>query len=253
MDYLSDIYGKMGVELDPPIDYFETDSRFMALERTLRALPPGKLCDLGCGRGALLKRVRDYHQVFGTDFDPGAVEHCRNQRLDVHQIDLNHDSTLPFPNTPFDIMVISEVCEHLLNPRNAIRVARQHLKQGGNLIITVPNALPLFARLPLLFGKSVPWLHFPSPDTEPMGHIRFYTIESISRLLREEGFTVTKVIGVSFRMNGPFFRRFCFWLPRLFGRRSRTAATSLDLWLGSRMPGLSPGLLCVVRYERSAS
>jgi 2-polyprenyl-3-methyl-5-hydroxy-6-metoxy-1,4-benzoquinol methylase len=253
MDYLTDIYGKMGAELDPSVDYFEIDSRFMALERYLRALRKGKLCDLGCGRGALLKRLRDYHHVSGTDFDAGAVEHCRSEGLDVHQLDLNRASTLPFPNRLFDIIVISEVCEHLLNPRNAIRVAAQHLQHGGTLIVTVPNAIPLFARLPLLFGRSVPWLHYPSLDTERTGHIRFYTIASMSRLLREEGFTQAEVIGVSFRMNGSFFQRLCFWVPRLFGARSRTAATNMDLWLGRRMPGLSPGLLFMFRYLPSGS
>jgi hypothetical protein len=33
MNYLSDIYSKMGVELDPAENYFEVDSRFMLLEK----------------------------------------------------------------------------------------------------------------------------------------------------------------------------------------------------------------------------
>lgn len=245
MAYLGEIYSKMGVALDPTDEYFEVDSRFMALEATLRSRPPGKFCDLGCGRGAMLRRLRDHHACFGTDFDSGAVEHCRSRGLTVEQIDLNEATTLPFPVTEFDIMLISEVCEHLLNPRNAIRLARRHLKLGGTLVLTVPNAVPMLARMKVLLGRSVNWLHYPSGDTEETGHIRFYTIESMSRLLRQEGFVISQVRGVSFRMNGRFWERCCFWLPRAFLARSKTAPARMDLWLGNRMPGLSPGLLFV--------
>jgi hypothetical protein len=74
MAYLGEIYSKMGVTLDPTDEYFEVDSRFTAVERTLRGLPPGKFCGLGCGRGAILRQLRDHHTCFGTDFDSGAVE-----------------------------------------------------------------------------------------------------------------------------------------------------------------------------------
>ena len=245
MNYLSDIYSKMGVELDPAENYFEVDSRFMLLEKTLRDLPAGKVCDLGCGRGALLNRLRDRHSCSGTDFDSGAVQHCATQGLTVRQVDLNNAAELPFPNVTFDAIVISEVCEHLFDPRNALRLAKRHLRSGGTLVVTVPNALPLFARLKLLFGKSVDWLHYPSPDTEKTGHIRFYTKKSMTRLLAEEGFAVVKVSGVSFRMNGSFWGRLCYWLPRLLFIRSKTAPTKIDLCLGRLMPGVAPGLFFV--------
>lgn len=245
MAYLSDIYSKMAVELDPSEDYFEVDSRFMSLERILRNLPAGKLCDLGCGRGALLRRVRDYHDCYGTEYDLGAVQYCQSQGLAVQRLDLNDASELPFPNFTFDAIVVSEVCEHLLNPRNALQLAKDYLKRGGTLVLTVPNAVPLFARLRLLLGRSVDWLHYPSPDTEKTGHIRFYTVESMSRLLHEEGFVVSAVSGVSFRMNGRFWARLCYWLPRVLLIRSKSAPANVDLWLGNLMPGMSPGLLFV--------
>jgi SAM-dependent methyltransferase len=242
MPYLEKIYAEMGVKNDPPTEYFDTDSRYMLLERTLRGLAPGKFCDVGCGRGLLLQRLQGHHEGYGTDFDPGAVAYCRSRDLRVQQIDLNEAKELPFPGIVFDVMVISEVLEHLLEPRSAIQLLRRHLKPGGTLIVTVPNAVPLFARLRLLFGRTVHWLHFPSGDTDGSGHIRFYTRESMGRLLREEGFRVELISGVSFRMNGHFWARLCYWLPRLFLRRSKAAPAKMDLWLGRHFPGFSPGL-----------
>lgn len=246
MDYLTKTYAEMAANLDPSEDYFETDSRFMTLEAVLTALPSGKMCDIGCGRGALIRRLQKHHEVFGCDYEPSAVEACVASGLQVSRIDLNSDESLPFPSK-FDVIVISEVCEHLLDPGNAIRLAKKALVPGGTLVVTVPNAVPLFLRLPILFGRTVDWLHYPSNDTAITGHIRFYTIESMSRLLRDAGFQVMDVRGVSFRMNGYFWARVCFWVARFFMKGRKAAPAQIDAWLGRKMPGLSPGLLFVSR------
>jgi 2-polyprenyl-3-methyl-5-hydroxy-6-metoxy-1,4-benzoquinol methylase len=247
MAYLKKIYAEMGVKNDPPDDYFEISSRFLLLEKTLRNLPSGNFCDLGCGRGLILRRMQDHHTCYGTDFDPGAVQYCKSQGLTVEQTDLNEASQLPFSNVGFDVITISEVLEHLLEPKNALRVINRHLKPGGTLVVTIPNAVPLFSRLNLLFGRTVSWLHYPSQETDESGHIRFYTKKSMSRLLRQEGFVVEKVIGVSFCFNGRFWTRVCYWLPRIFGIRSKTAFARMDLWFGKMLPGLSPGLFFVCK------
>ncbi|MEP7015972.1 MAG: class I SAM-dependent methyltransferase [Verrucomicrobiota bacterium] len=242
MDYLTKTYTCMASNLDPDQDYFETDSRFMTLELLLRAIPKGMMCDIGCGRGALMKRMGDYHTVYGCDFAADAVEACVRQGLVVKRADLNNDESLPFAEK-FNVIVMSEVCEHLLDPRNAIRVAQKALIPGGILIVTVPNAVPLFVRCAIPFGKTVRWLHYPSPDTVETGHIRFYTIKSMSVLLEEEGFKVCDVRGVSFRMNGYFWARVCFWTARLFRMNRKSAPARIDAWFGRCLPGLSPGLL----------
>ena len=245
-DYLESIYAQMGQQLDPDESYFERDSRFAALEEVLLSLPPGKLLDAGCGRGLLLRRLSKRHDCYGSDFDAGAVMHCQGSGLKVCQIDLNTSITLDpsFPTT-FDAIVISEVCEHLLNPRSALALAERTLAPKGTLIVTVPNAVPLLVRSSVLAGREVSWLHYPSADTEATGHIRFYTVSSMTRLLREAGFMVDAVRGVSFRMNGRFWERFCYWFPRIFGRNNDPARTKTDAWLGRHLPSFSPGLLFV--------
>ncbi len=249
-DYLQSIYAQMGEQLDPDETYFHRDSRFAALEEVLRALPPGRFLDIGCGRGLLLRRLADYHDCCGCDFDAGAVAACRQAGLDVRRIDLSAtDDVDGLDGKMFDVIVISEVCEHLLNPRAALRFAKRHLSPNGAFIVTVPNAVPLLVRLPTLFGRTVDWLHFPSQTTEATGHIRFYTIRSMSELLEEEGYSVSSVRGVSFRMNGFFWERVCYWVPRLAGKRDAKSATEMDGWLGKHFPGLAPGLLFSCRLR----
>ena len=243
-DYLQSIYAQMGENLDPDESYFHRDSRFAALEEVLRALPSGRFLDIGCGRGLLLRRLADHHDCHGCDFDAGAVAACQHAGLDVVRLDLNATEDVDgLDEKMFDVIVISEVCEHLLNPRAALRFARRHLSPNGAFIVTVPNAVPLSVRLQVPLGRSLQWLHFPSVTTEATGHIRFYTIRSMSDLLSSEGFSVRSVCGVSFRMNGFFWERVCYWLPRLAGNRDEKRATEIDAWLGKHFPGLAPGLL----------
>ncbi len=251
-DYLSSIYDRMGRQLDPDETYFVRDSRFIELERQLRTVPSGRFLDIGCGRGLLLRRLRDHHLGVGCDFDPGAVTTCQEAGLDVQQADMNTAVSLEgLEEKSFDAIVISEVCEHLLNPRSALRLAKRYLAPNGTLIVTVPNAVPLLVRWPVLLGRRVNWLHYPSGETEVTGHIRFYTIDSMTDLLRSEGLSVDLVRGVSFRMNGIFWGRICYWLPRLMGRKEDDAPTQVDAWLGERFPGLAPGLVfsCKARGE----
>jgi methionine biosynthesis protein MetW len=236
----------MAADLDPSDEYFDTDSRFMTLELLLRSIPSGRMCDVGCGRGALIKRLHDHHQVFGCDFEVSAVEACVAQGLRVKRVDLNNDDALPF-DQKFNVIVLSEVCEHLLDPNRAIRTVKNALLPGGTLIVTVPNAVPLFARVAIPLGRTVDWLHYPSPDTVQTGHIRFYTINSMSNLLANEGFQVAEVRGVSFRMNGIFWARLCFWIAKVLMRGDKNSAACIDAWLGRRMPGMSPGLLFVCK------
>jgi SAM-dependent methyltransferase len=195
----------------------------------------------------MLQRLRKRHKVYGSEYDAGLVAEGNALGFSVAQVDLNEADALPFGDLAFDSILISEVCEHLLNPRNALRLARRALRPGGILVITVPNALPLLARFPSILGRTVPWLHYPSVATEVTGHLRFFTAESMTRLLTEEQFEVLRTTGVSFRFNGTFWQRLCYWVARVKWGRDPCGPTRVDRWFGRMFPGLSPGLLFVAR------
>lgn len=244
--YLSQTYENMGRNLVVEESYFEHDSRFYNLAQAIKALPSGRVLDMGCGQGALLAHIKDSHSVFGLEWDSGALAVTRSRGITAERADLNEASSLPFPG-PFDCIVCSEVCEHLLNPRNAFRLAWQNLAEGGRFIVTVPNAVPLFVRLRVLFGASCDWLHYPSTDTELTGHIRFYTLQTLIALAEQEGFALQSKRGLSWRMNGRFWRRAFYAIARL--RRSKNISKSamlLDSQFGRMFPGLSPGLMVVL-------
>jgi len=248
-EYLQTTYKTMGQSLVVPDNYFEWDSRFYSLEAELISRPKGVVLDLGCGQGTLLKRLSAVHRVYGLEYDSGAREIARSHGLMVEPVDLNTASELPYPG-PFDYIVCSEVCEHLLDPRNVFRIARATLAERGLFIVTVPNAVPLFVRWRLLWGRTCDWLHYPSPDTEITGHIRFYTLPSLQRLAHEEGFEVISRRGLGWRMNGNFWVRLLYWMARLSGRDATwKRAMLMDRAIGKWFPDLSPGLMLVLRKK----
>ncbi len=113
--------------------------------------------DAGCGTGELLvavQRLNPQAKLCGLELAPSRVESAR-QRLgpgaDIRLGSLN--APLPFAPESADLILVTEVLEHLKEPVAALRHLRRWLRPGGAFIITVPNSSawlpfsPLAARL----------------------------------------------------------------------------------------------------------
>ena len=111
--------------------------------------------------------------------------------------DLNSDR-LPFQDNYFDLVLLSEVIEHLVNPDNALKEAHRVLKSNGILIVTTPNLSSWMNRVYLLFGYQPPDAETstqvrvgnPWRDGSLSGHIRPFTVRALKELLIHYGFSV---------------------------------------------------------------
>ncbi|MBC7919823.1 MAG: methyltransferase domain-containing protein [Ferruginibacter sp.] len=155
-----------------------------------------KILDVGCGNGWLASRLlgRGF-DVYGIDASESGVA-LANQRHPGRFFvqDLTSDD-LPteLGSHAFRVIVSTEVIEHLYNPREYIRFCRAVLQKagGGDLVISTPYHGYLKNLLLALTGKmdahfTVRW---------DGGHIKFWSRQSLSGLLQEEGFTVTGFAG----------------------------------------------------------
>lgn len=98
---------------------------------------PGRLLDLGCGRGEHLAMFRDLgFDVAGTDISPSAPALAPG--FDVRTADLEKDS-LPFPEAGFDMLFSKSVIEHVRNPVAVLENALKALKPGGKAVIMTPS------------------------------------------------------------------------------------------------------------------
>ncbi len=140
----------------------------------------GRLLDVGSGPGGNLEVLqRQGWDVYGIDVSEEAALQARarvGERIHVGTLD-----TAPFKEEWFDVVLFSHSLEHLFSPIEELSRVHRFLQRGGLVIITVPNAASLEARL---FGSWwVPW--------DPPRHLYHFEPATLGRLLERAGFQVT--------------------------------------------------------------
>lgn len=112
--------------------YLHLRPLWRALARELRTCR-GRLLDIGCG-------MQPYRALLG----PGVTEYVgidREGPLSRPTVEGDAES-LPFPDASFDVVLSTQVLEHLKNPARALREAVRVLRPAGRLVLTVPGVWP---------------------------------------------------------------------------------------------------------------
>jgi len=119
--------------------------------------------------------------------------------ISFRAVNLKHYS-LPYDDNTFDIVVISEVLEHLnFNPLPVIQELNRIIKKGGLLYLTVPNIARFDRRKKILLGKSIltPIKDYyfqldPKKDMIVGLHWREYDMSEVKDMLEGMGFQVIR-------------------------------------------------------------
>lgn len=98
---------------------------------------PFEICDLGCGVGWLANELSRFGSVTGVDFSPEGIR-VAQQRWPNISFEVA-DVVAYRPNRKFDIVVSSEVLEHVDDQGGFFRTVDYLLKPGGILVLTCPN------------------------------------------------------------------------------------------------------------------
>lgn len=158
--------------------------------------PTSRCLDVGCGDGRTAGLWLQEHagSYIGVDVAANVVQMARALGLDARTIE---DATsLPFADAAFDLVICTEVLEHLFDPLAAAREICRVLCPGGVFIATVPNVAYWRWRLNMLvnrWGPSNDRRSVESPWLDP--HIRFFTPRSLERMLESAGFRPVGVGG----------------------------------------------------------
>jgi 2-polyprenyl-3-methyl-5-hydroxy-6-metoxy-1,4-benzoquinol methylase len=140
---------------------------------------PGRLLEVGCGRGRFLDRMRRAGwQVQGTDFDPVVAQHVRDKY--GLQIDVGDLAALQYPADDYDAIAMSQVIEHVHDPRALLEECHRVLRPGGRLVLSTPNAAGLAHRR---FGRY--WR-----GLEPPRHLHLFTPDALAACVRACGLKV---------------------------------------------------------------
>lgn len=145
-----------------------------------RPQPGLRWLDIGCGRGDLLRRIRDEWQpasLSGIDAIDWLDEDLRAD-VDFHAVAAEDADELPVA----DRVLLIEVIEHLEAPWSALRKAARLLAPGGRLVVSTPNLATLRTRLELALRGNLTSFR---PGYDP--HISPALPHVTARILREEG------------------------------------------------------------------
>lgn len=136
-----------------------------------------KVLEVGCRAGNLTQHFAPGNEVVGVDIDRAALK-LFEERLGAkgHWIDVDEEP-LPFADKSFDVVVFSEVMEHVRFPQKALAEIRRVLKLDGRLIGSVPNSFRLRNRLRFLVGNQY--------ESDP-SHLRQYSFSILRRELESQ-------------------------------------------------------------------
>jgi SAM-dependent methyltransferase len=106
-----------------------------------------KIIDIGCGGGGMMNflRQRGIKDVSGIDVSPEAINYCNKRGL-TEVVVADAQKNIPFPSGTFDVVMASDVLEHLQDPLLALGEWKRLLKPGGHLVVFVPAFMFLWSK-----------------------------------------------------------------------------------------------------------
>ena len=132
---------------DEIVDCYLADDRLLHYQQIAEMISDlrgaqfnGSVADVGCGTGHQLSAIGhlmpDAH-LHGLEFSSSALKRCAqtNARINTHEYNIYSAWT----DDPFDVVLCSQVLEHLQHPSKAFRHLQNMTKNTGILILSVPN------------------------------------------------------------------------------------------------------------------
>lgn len=159
--------------------------KHMVFIKTIQDYLPNKkdayILDIGCGIGCNLfcLKLLGYNNVKGIEIEGEFVNIAKNNGFDVELVD-DTISWLKKHRCQYDLIFLLDVLEHIEKTRqiDLLKAIRESLKEGGKLILTVPNANSIFA---------CRWRY------NDFTHHICYTEHSIEFILKNAGFSKLEI------------------------------------------------------------
>jgi 2-polyprenyl-3-methyl-5-hydroxy-6-metoxy-1,4-benzoquinol methylase len=143
---------------------------------------------------------------------------------------------LPFRDSSFDCVVVTEVLEHVGDPLRVASESYRVLSADGVLVASVPRAYP----------EAINWLLSLEYHSVPGGHVRIFTKSELIRLLTAVGFRVT-AHHYSHGLHSPYW-----WLRSWLGIE-KSERDSKKLWFEGLLIAEMFGNKWLRRLERLAA
>ena len=151
--------------------------------------PEGTMLDLGCGEGrhifGLMEKFPDL-KCIGLDPHIESLDKAFEGLKFLESISNTKTNflsgsaySLPFSDDSFDLVVCSEVLEHLHDYKDAIKEINRVLKPGGQFLASVPAEFP----------EKICWLLSEAYQNQPGGHLRIFKKNELIKEVAEHNFS----------------------------------------------------------------
>lgn len=183
-----------------PVDYYQKGVRSNLLQKLwhtnkLHALldlvdesqiQPKKILDVGCASGWLLsemKKVYPKSSCTGVDLYDKAIAWGNKKyktvsllRADAHK--------LPFRKETFDVIICTEVLEHVEDPGKVLLEIKRVLKKNGRAIIEMDSGNWLFTAIWYV------WTHFLKGKVWDHAHIQMFNSLNLAKTIKKSGLKI---------------------------------------------------------------
>jgi len=134
-----------------------------------------KILEIGCSGGPLLNLLvsQGYHQIFGIDISKKAVQLCKARGF--KNVFLMDGANPHFDGEEFDLIIASDVLEHIQDDEKAVKEWRRFLKTEGIIICFVPALRALWSK-----------------HDEDNEHWRRYTKKTLQDIFVKNNFTIAR-------------------------------------------------------------
>jgi SAM-dependent methyltransferase len=187
---------------------------------------PIRAIDIGCGNGmatsvalASCSSTPDAEMtIVGFDWSMAALRQARARGLAVARASAEA-SGLPLAGDSVDVVIMSELIEHLVDTDAVLAETRRVLVPGGRLLLSTPNLAAWYNRVLLAVGVQPLFTEvslrgiYGRPGREVVGHLRVFTRRALVGLLEANDFVGIEITGAPYhdvpRLFKPLDRRLC--------------------------------------------
>ena len=148
----------------------------------------GSMLDVGCGEGRHIFGVMQEYPMMkcvGLDMDDDSLKKAEEGYSYFESISevgaefiKGSAYSLPFPDNTFDLIVCSEVLEHLHEYNDAVIEINRVLKPGGKF----------FASVPAFWPEKICWYLSKEYQNQPGGHLRIFDQKKLDHEIEDRGF-----------------------------------------------------------------
>ncbi len=197
----------------------------------------GSALEIGCGCGDVsIPIAMQGYKIVGIEIEASRVMQCKKvvselalaQTMKVFRGDAEKLVASVGASSKFDIIIASEVIEHVPHPERVFSGIKKLLKDDGMLILTIPNGIGPYSLMIDVFRNKFlyPWLKLVGKSE----HLHQFSMGRLVNLLQSFGFQIEKVQNGSFL--GFIFKRIPIIGTRLEQYDTQFAA-KIPAWMAS--------------------